>query len=83
MAISCVCIRVGGVYHSERDCGPYHMSLLFELNSDIIWSVYWLYTPLPPILSLYINSPGGSVSSGMAIYDTMQVGISRKVLLFF
>ena len=23
-------------------------------------------------ISLYINSPGGSVSSGMAIYDTMQ-----------
>ena len=24
-------------------------------------------------ITLYINSPGGSVSSGMAIYDTMQV----------
>ena len=24
------------------------------------------------IFSLYINSPGGSVSAGMAIYDTMQ-----------
>ena len=23
-------------------------------------------------ISLYINSPGGSISSGMAIYDTMQ-----------
>src|SRR6187551_377599 len=23
-------------------------------------------------ISLYINSPGGSVSSGLAIYDTMQ-----------
>jgi ATP-dependent Clp protease protease subunit len=23
-------------------------------------------------ISLYINSPGGSVSAGMAIYDTMQ-----------
>ena len=23
-------------------------------------------------ISLYINSPGGSVTSGMAIYDTMQ-----------
>ena len=24
------------------------------------------------VISLYINSPGGSVSAGMAIYDTMQ-----------
>lgn len=24
-------------------------------------------------ISLYINSPGGSVSAGMAIYDTMQL----------
>ena len=24
-------------------------------------------------ITLYINSPGGSVSAGMAIYDTMQV----------
>ena len=23
-------------------------------------------------ISLYINSPGGSITSGMAIYDTMQ-----------
>src|SRR5256885_10558489 len=26
---------------------------------------------------LYINSPGGSVYSGMAIYDTMQLGTNR------
>lgn len=24
-------------------------------------------------ITLYINSPGGSVSAGLAIYDTMQV----------
>lgn len=24
-------------------------------------------------ISLYINSPGGSITSGMAIYDTMQI----------
>lgn len=24
-------------------------------------------------ITIYINSPGGSVSAGMAIYDTMQV----------
>jgi ATP-dependent Clp endopeptidase proteolytic subunit ClpP len=29
-------------------------------------------------ITMYINSPGGSVSAGMAIYDTMQ---ASKVLL--
>lgn len=27
-------------------------------------------------ITLYINSPGGSVSAGLAIYDTMQVRAS-------
>ena len=26
-------------------------------------------------ISLYINSPGGSVTAGMAIYDTMQLSL--------
>lgn len=26
-------------------------------------------------ISLYINSPGGSVSAGLAIYDTMQLSL--------
>ena len=36
-------------------------------------------------ITLYINSPGGSVSAGMAIYDTMQVGshIERLVRLCY
>lgn len=25
-------------------------------------------------INVYINSPGGSVTAGMAIYDTMQIG---------
>ena len=28
--------------------------------------------PGPPTSTIYINSPGGSVSAGLAIYDTMQ-----------
>ena len=33
-------------------------------------------------ISLYINSPGGSVSAGLAIYDTMQVRcVSRRLPL--
>ncbi len=25
-------------------------------------------------ISMYINSPGGAVTAGLAMYDTMQVG---------
>ena len=31
-----------------------------------------MLTWVPPYIYLYINSPGGSITSGMAIYDTMQ-----------
>ena len=31
-------------------------------------------------ISLYINSPGGSVSAGMSIYDTMQFIHAREIL---
>ena len=30
---------------------------------------------------MYINSPGGSVSAGMAIYDTMSLSAERRVRL--
>ena len=29
-------------------------------------------------IQLYINSPGGSVTAGMAIYDTMQADVFRR-----
>ena len=32
-------------------------------------------------ITLYINSPGGSVSAGMAIYDAMQVCESSACVL--
>jgi ATP-dependent Clp endopeptidase proteolytic subunit ClpP len=32
-------------------------------------------------ITLYINSPGGSVSAGMAIYDTMQVQSTFNVFV--
>ena len=32
-----------------------------------------LPTPICPQISMYINSPGGLVTAGLAIYDTMQV----------
>lgn len=32
-------------------------------------------------ITLYINSPGGSVSAGLAIYDTMQVRNKRSPIV--
>jgi ATP-dependent Clp protease protease subunit len=32
-------------------------------------------------ITLYINSPGGSVSAGMAIYDTMQVLMCTDMMM--
>jgi ATP-dependent Clp endopeptidase proteolytic subunit ClpP len=34
-------------------------------------------------ISMYINSPGGVVTAGMAIYDTMQVSFEWGGFLFF
>ncbi len=44
-----------------------------ELASSIIAQLVFLQDedPLEPI-SMYINSPGGSITAGLAIYDTMQ-----------
>ena len=35
--------------------------------------LYFAFTDSTDDISLYINSPGGSVSSGLGIYDTMQI----------
>jgi ATP-dependent Clp protease protease subunit len=42
------------------------------MSASIVAQLLWLEsdTPDKPI-TMYINSPGGSVTSGMAIYDTM------------
>ncbi|KAJ4014030.1 hypothetical protein NW766_006281 [Fusarium irregulare] len=42
------------------------------MSASIVSQLLWLEsdTPEKPI-TMYINSPGGSVTSGMAIYDTM------------
>lgn len=40
--------------------------------STIIASLLYLESESDQPISIYINSPGGSVSSGLAIYDTMQ-----------
>lgn len=47
-----------------------------ELSSVIVAQLLFLESENPekPI-SMYINSPGGSVTAGLGIYDTMQVSV--------
>ena len=42
------------------------------LANSVIASLLYLDSISHDDISIYINSPGGSVSSGLAIYDTMQ-----------
>ena len=55
-------IFLGGVIHDEM-ANLIVAQMLFLANED----------PKAQI-NLYVNSPGGSVSSGLAIYDTIQLG---------
>ena len=34
-------------------------------------------------IHLYINSPGGSITAGLAVYDTMQLGEDHCAIVFF
>lgn len=43
-----------------------------EMSASIVAQLLHLASISDEDISLYINSPGGSVSAGMAIYDTMQ-----------
>ena len=44
-----------------------------QLANDVVAQLLYLESEDPERdISLYINSPGGSVTAGMAIYDTMQ-----------
>ena len=43
-----------------------------EVSGNIISQLLWLDSVSDADIHLYINSPGGSVTDGLAIYDTMQ-----------
>ena len=43
-----------------------------EMAASIVAQLLYLSSQSNEDIQLYINSPGGSVSAGMAIYDTMQ-----------
>ncbi|BGP01042.1 hypothetical protein JCM10021v2_004734 [Rhodotorula toruloides] len=53
---------------------PYVISREVEdaLSSVVVAQLLFLEAESSAPISLYINSPGGSVTAGMAIYDTMQ-----------
>ena len=44
-----------------------------DISNVIVSQLLWLNTQSNDRITLYINSPGGSVTNGMAIYDTMQL----------
>ena len=52
-----------------------------DSNANLICSQMLLLSAEDPEadIYLYINSPGGSVTAGMAIYDTMQLSIHGSV----
>ncbi len=43
-----------------------------EMSASLVAQLLFLAAKSDEDIQLYINSPGGSVSAGMAIYDTMQ-----------
>lgn len=43
-----------------------------EMSASVVAQLLYLASKGDDDIHLYINSPGGSVSAGMAIYDTMQ-----------
>lgn len=50
-----------------------------NVANTIVAQLLWLSSEDPKAsISMYVNSPGGSVSAGLGIYDTMQI-ISPKV----
>ncbi len=53
-----------------------------EVANSVIAQILFLQSEDPKTdIHVYINSPGGSVTSGLAIYDTMQLANSSSMLL--
>ena len=51
-----------------------------QVANAIVAQLLFLETDNPDAdISLYINSPGGSVTAGMAIFDTMQLHQVRRL----
>jgi len=49
---------------------------IFDINADLVVAqlLFLDGQDTEKDINLYINSPGGSVTAGLAIYDTMQYG---------
>jgi ATP-dependent Clp endopeptidase proteolytic subunit ClpP len=46
------------------------------LSSVVVAQLLFLEAESTSPISLYINSPGGSVTAGLAIYDTVRLSVS-------
>jgi ATP-dependent Clp protease protease subunit len=81
--LSSVIVFLTGVvsFGTVKDSDESHWQIDDDLATSLIAQLIFLESedPAKPI-SLYINSPGGSITAGMAIYDTMQVRSSAGVL---
>lgn len=44
-----------------------------ELANNVVQQLLWLDSESNEPIDIYINSPGGSVTSGLAIYDVLQI----------
>ncbi len=66
--------RGNDVFSSNLSNRVIHMvgEVTDEMSATIVAQLLQLAAESNDDISLYINSPGGSVSAGMAIYDTMQ-----------
>lgn len=66
--------RGSDIFSQNLDNGVIHLvgEINDEMAASIIAQLLYLEAKETPVIQLYINSPGGSVTAGMAIYDTMQ-----------
>ncbi len=62
------------IFSSNLESGIIHLvgEINDEMAASVIAQLLYLEGKDIPEIELYINSPGGSVTAGMAIYDTMQ-----------
>ena len=47
-----------------------------EVSNNIISQLLYLDSISKEDINIYINSPGGSITAGMAIYDTINISIN-------
>lgn len=66
--------RTGDIFSCNLENRVIHLvgEITDEMAASIVAQLLYLDSAEKEDIQLYINSPGGSVSAGLAIYDTMQ-----------